>query len=269
MNDRADGIRALLGLAVLGTGFGAGDARSADAARPLVPSVAITRTATGGDRAAFPRIPSVATTGTATGEDHAALEVPVEIRGRKVNYKGNQGSAVFTGGVTVNRGTAQMTCDELETIRGSSEAIARGHVVLVDREREMDLTCDEVAYTHGLRQANARGSCQLISGVGDDVTVVTSSSMQIFLDTREATAHENVRIVQGPNEARCTDAHLYGAEDRVVLTGRPVLRHPPHEFVCDQVVTYFKAGRSILTGSVTGKMTLAGIEDIKKDGLTP
>jgi len=242
---RADGVRALAALAVLGAGLG----RAADTALPAMSPAAATR--------------------TATGDDRTALEVPVEIRGRKVNYHGNQGSAVFTGGVTVNRGTAQMTCDELETIRGSSEAIARGHVVLVDRERQMDLTCDEVSYAHGLRQADAKGNCQLISGVGDDVTVVTSAVMQIFLDTREATAHENVRIVQGPNEARCTDAHLYGAEDRVVLTGRPVLRHPPHEFVCDQVVTYFKAGRSILTGSVTGRMTLAGIEDIKKDGLTP
>jgi len=242
---RADGVRALAVMAVLLAGV----CRAAGTTVPAMAAVAVTR--------------------TATGDDRAALEVPVEIRGRKVNYRGNQGSALFTGGVTVNRGTAQMTCDELETIRGSSEAIARGHVVLVDRERQMDLTCDEVSYAHGLRQADAKGNCQLISGVGDDVTVVTSAVMQIFLDTREATAHENVRIVQGPNEARCTDAHLYGAEDRVVLTGRPVLRHPPHEFVCDQVVTYFKAGRSILTGSVTGRMTLAGIEDIKKDGLTP
>ena len=222
-----------------------------------------------GPRALAAPLALITTTGTATGNQAKALEVPVEITGKRVDYQGAKGRALFTGGVTVLRSTTRITSDELETIRGSNEAIARGHVVLTDRERQMDLTCEELQYTHGLRQAEARGSCQLISGTGDDVTVVTARTMQVFLDAREATAHEDVRIIQGPNEARCQDAHLYGAEDRVVLTGRPVLRRPPHEFVCDEVTTYFKQGRSILLGSVTGKLTLAGLSDLKKEGLTP
>lgn len=214
-------------------------------------------------------LPLVTPTATGTGARAKALEVPVEISGKKVQYQGAKGRALFTGGVTVLRGATRMTSDELETIRGSSEAVARGHVVLTDREHQMDLTCRELQYTHGLRQAEARGDCELISGTGEDVTVVTASTMQVFLDAREATAHENVRIVQGPNEARCVDAHLFGAEDRVVLTGRPVLRRPPHEFVCDEVVSFFKQGRSVLSGNVSGKLTLAGLGDLKKEGRTP
>jgi hypothetical protein len=153
--------------------------------------------------------------------------------------------------VIVVRGSSILKCRELDTVRGSNEAMARGDVVFRDEARRMDLTCDEVHYTHGLRQVYATGRCQMIFGEGADVTVVTSDEMELFVETREAIARNNVRVIQG--------------ENRVVLLGRPKLRRPPHEFECDQMETFFKEGRTILRGSVKGKLNTARLEDLKKE----
>lgn len=190
-------------------------------------------------------------------------EVPVDIRGKRVEYRGHEGRAVFSGGVRVVRGPSVLTSDELETIRGANEAVARGHVVFKDAERNLDLTCDELVYTHGLKQVRATGNCHLVAGKSDEVTVVTSDEMEMFVDSREAVAGGDVRIVQGVNEAACAKAHLFGQEERVVLTGRPVLRRPPHEFECDEAVTYFKEGRTVLTGAVKGRLHADRIEELK------
>ena len=193
-------------------------------------------------------------------------EIPVEIRGREVKYTGKAGLAHFTGGVAVVRGSATLVSDELDTIQGAEEAIARGHVRLFDGERMLDLVCDEAHYTHGLARVEASGHCRLFSGAGSDLSTVTADSMEVLVDTREALAHGSVRIVQGDDEAVCTDAHLFGAESRVVLTGRPVLKRPPHEFVCDQMTSYFREGRSVLTGSVKGRLAPEHLEDLKREG---
>jgi lipopolysaccharide export system protein LptA len=193
------------------------------------------------------------------------MSVPVEIHGKRVEYSGKEGKAHFTGGVTVVRGSSTLKCLELDTIRGSSEALARGKVEFHDAGRKMDLTCDEVHYTHGLRHVMATGHCQLIFGEGADVTVVTGEEMELFVDTREAIARRSVRIIQGENEALCSEGRLYGLENRVELLGRPVLRRPPHEFECDRVETYFKEGRTILRGRVKGKLNTARLEDLRRE----
>jgi len=193
------------------------------------------------------------------------MAVPVEIHGKRVEYSGRDGKAHFTGGVTVVRGSSTLKCLELDTIRGSNEAMAKGEVVFRDEARKMDLTCDEMHYTHGLRHVVATGKCQLIFGEGGDVTVVTSDEMELFVDTREAIARGNVRVIQGENEALCQEGRLYGLENRVELLGRPKLRRPPHEFECDRMETFFKEGRTILRGSVRGKLNTARLEDLKKE----
>jgi len=195
------------------------------------------------------------------------VEIPVDIRGRQVEYTGREGKAHFSGGVTVTRGTSTLMCDELDTIRGADEAIARGHVVFRDAERKLDLVCDEAHYTHGLARVNASGHCRLVAGAGDDTTVVTANEMEVLVETREALGHGEVRIVQGQDEALCADARLYGAENRVVLTGRPILRRPPHEFECDEMTAFFREGKSILTGSVRGRLVAEHLGELKKEGL--
>ena len=189
--------------------------------------------------------------------------VPVDIRGKKVEYLAKEGKAVFTGNVVVTRGTSVLVSDELVTFKDSNEAIARGHVLYRDTERKLDLSCAEAHYEHGLKQMTAKGECHLTVGEKGDESVVTADRMEVFTDNKEAVANGNVRIMQGDNEARCVTARLYGNEDRVVLTGRPVLRRPPHEFVCDEAVTYFKAGRTILTGNVKGRLHTAKLDDLK------
>ena len=192
------------------------------------------------------------------------VEVPVEIRGREVEYTGRDGRAKFTGGVTVTRGSSTLGCDELETIQGADEAIARGHVHFVDGERKLDLVCDEALYTHGLSRLEATGHCLLVAGDAAERTEVTARKMEVLVETREALGHG--RIVQGQDEALCADAHLFGAENRVVLTGRPVLRRPPHEFECDEMTAYFREGRSVLTGSVKGRLVPEHLGELRKEG---
>ncbi len=190
------------------------------------------------------------------------IDLPVRIKGRNVAYTGREGRALFTGGVTVVRGTATLFCDELETLAGSSAAVARGHVRLLDEARTLDLTSDELGYTSGLRQVNGKGSCRLLAGAADGRTTVLSDELELHVDTREAIASGSVRIWQAGSEAVCGRAHLFATEDRVVLTGRPVLRRPPHEFECDEVTTWFREGRSVLSGAVKGRLASGRLESL-------
>lgn len=190
------------------------------------------------------------------------LDLPVVIRGATVRYTGADGRAVFTGGVTVIRGTATLFCDELETLKGSAEAIARGNVRLIDEVRTLELWSDTLGYTAGLRQVTGRGACRLHVGVADGRTTVLSDELELLVDAREATATGAVRIWQAGSEAECGQARLYAAEDRVVLTGRPVLRRPPHEFECDEVTTWFREGRSVLSGAVKGRLASGKLESL-------
>jgi lipopolysaccharide export system protein LptA len=204
--------------------------------------------------------PGPSPSGNGNGKEYS---VPVDIRGKKVEYRAKEGKAVFTGGVTVTRGTSVLVSDELETIKDSSEAIARGHVLYRDAERKLELSCTEAHYAHGLKQVTAKGECLLTVGAKGEESVVIADEMEVFTDSKEAVANGKVRIIQGINEALCGTARLYGDDDRVVLTGRPVLRRPPHEFECDEAVTYFKAGRTILTGNVKGRLHTAKLDDLK------
>lgn len=208
------------------------------------------------------RLPSAGTRPSST-----VTEIPVEIRGRAVEYTGAEGRAKFTGGVTVTRGSATLVSDELETIQGADEAIARGNVHFTDAERQLDLVCQEAHYTHGMSRLVATGNCVLVAGEGDERTVVGADAMEVLVETREALGHGSVRIVQGDDEATCASAHLYGAENRVVLTGRPVLRRPPHEFECDEMTAYFREGRSVLTGSVKGRIAPEKFEGLRREAV--
>lgn len=197
---------------------------------------------------------------------------PVDIHSKYVDmkYRGKEGWAMFTGGVTVLHGSSKLTSDQLETTGGANdEAFARGNVVFRDSGKKLDLMCDELQYTHGLEQIFAKGNCQLISGEDMDITVVTSDEMEVYVGVREAVAIGSVRILQGENEAVGKRAHLFGDEDRVVLTGRPVLRRPPHEFECDQAITYFKEGRTVLTGTVRGTLHTERLDELSPENLAP
>ncbi len=193
--------------------------------------------------------------------------IPVEIRGNQVEYSGREGKVVFRGDVTVKRGSATLHSDELVTLRGPNEAVARGHVSVKDTERSTDLTCDEVTYTHGMRNVKASGTCHLISGEGDEMTIVSSDEMEVVIEKREAVARGRVRIEQGPNGAECGEARLYGSANRLVLVGSPVLRHPPHEFRADEVISYFKEGRVVLNGNVRATLHTGRLEELEKGGV--
>ena len=213
--------------------------------------------ATAAPAAAPPALRRASLSGSALSD---GLDLPVTIRGAQVRYTGAEGRAHFTGGVTVVRGTATLFSDELWTLKGSTEAVARGHVRLLDETRTLDLASDELGYTAGLRQVTGKGSCRLLVGVAEGRTTVLSDELELLVDSREATAKGSVRIWQGGSEAICGQARLFAAEDRVVLTGRPVLRRPPHEFECDEVTTWFREGRSVLSGRVQGRLAGGRLE---------
>lgn len=179
---------------------------------------------------------------------------PVEILGKRIEYSGKEGRALFTGGVTVTRGSSVLKCDTLETLKGSVEAIARGNVSFKDAERKVDLSCREAQYTHGLKYLQASGDCQLVAGEAASLTVVTAEFMELEVDSQVAGARGEVRIIQGEAEARCGEARLYGLEDRIVLSGRPLLLNPPHRFECDEAESFFSEGKTILRGNVTGTL---------------
>jgi len=195
------------------------------------------------------------------------VNIPVDIRGNRVEYQGKAGRVIFTGNVVVVRGTSRLTADELTTIKGAGEATARGHVTVKDAEKKIDLTCSEAGYKDGLRYVTASGTCHLIAGEGENLTVVNSDEMELNVDTRDAVARGNVRINQADNEAVCREARLTDQGEKLTLTGEPVLRRPPHEFRAQEVVSFVREGRLVMTGNVQAVLHTGKLSELKKEGL--
>lgn len=192
------------------------------------------------------------------------INVPVDIRGNRVEYQGKAGKVIFTGNVVVVRGTSRLTADELTTLKGAGEAVAKGNVTVKDSEKKIDLTCNEAGYMNGLRYVKASGTCHLIAGEGENLTVVNSDEMELYVDTRDAVARGNVLINQANNEAGCREARLTGQGEILTLTGDPILRRPPHEFRADQVVSYVRDGRLVMTGNVRAVLHTGKLGELKQ-----
>jgi lipopolysaccharide export system protein LptA len=199
-----------------------------------------------------------------SGQDE---NVPVDIRGNRVEYQGKAGKVIFTGNVVVVRGTSRLTADELTTLKGAAEANARGRVTVKDSERKIDLTCAEAGYRNGLRYVKASGTCHLIAGEDENLTVVNSDEMELYVDTRDAVARGNVRINQAENEAECGEARLTEQGEKLTLTGEPVLRRPPHEFRAQEVISYVREGRLVMTGNVQAVLHTGKLGELKKEGM--
>jgi len=190
------------------------------------------------------------------------VNVPVDIRGNRVEYQGKSGKVIFTGNVVVIRGSSRLTADELTTLKGAGEAVARGRVTVKDAEKKIDLTCEEAGYRNGLRYVRASGTCHLIAGEGDNLTVVNSKEMELYVDTRDAVARGDVRINQAENEAECQEARLTEYGEKLTLTGSPVLRRPPHEFRADEVISYVRDGKLVMTGNVKAILHTGKLDDL-------
>ena len=211
----------------------------------------------------------VSSSRTATGKSAARdteAKVPVDIRGNRVEYRGKAGKVSFIGNVVVVRGTSRLTADELTTLKGAGEAVAHGRVTVKDPEKKIDLTCADAEYRDGLRYVKASGTCHLVAGEGENLTVVNSEEMELFVDTRDAIARGNVRINQADNEAECQEGRLTEHGEKLTLTGNPVLRRPPHEFRGDEVVSYIREGKLVMTGNVKAVLHTGKIDDMKKGG---
>ena len=220
--------------------------------------------------AALEAAPLPTRTPTGTGKPLISdrdANMPVDIRGNRVEYQGKSGTVTFTGNVVVIRGTSRLTADELTTIKGAGEASARGRVSVKDSEKKIDLTCNEAGYKNGLRYVRASGTCHLIAGEDENLTVVNSDEMELYVDTRDAVARGNVRINQAENEAFCQEARLTEQGEKLTLTGDPILRRPPHEFRAQEVVSYVREGRLVMTGNVRAILHTGKLDDLKKDGM--
>jgi len=245
------------------------DKSAADAAGPApsgkTASVAATATPSVAGSAASSATKARGGKSAISGQD---ANTPVDIRGNRVEYQGKAGRVIFTGNVVVVRGSSRLTADELTTLKGAAEASARGRVTVKDQDKHIDLTCNEAGYKDGLRYVKASGTCHLIAGEGENLTVVNSDEMELYVDTRDAVARGNVRINQAENEAFCQEARLTEQGEKLTLTGSPILRRPPHEFRADEVVSYVREGKLVMTGNVQAVLLTGKLDELKKDGTT-
>ena len=75
----------------------------------------------------------------------------------------------------------------------------------------------------------------------------------------------NVRIVQMDRRASCEEAVYDRIENRIVLTGNPVIRQGENEVKGDRIIFYVAENRSVVEGGETGRVRVTLIPE--KEGV--
>ena len=111
----------------------------------------------------------------------------------------------------------------------------------------MKLTCDELVVV-----AKRSGDPQATLGKQENFKSLIATG--------------NVRIIQGDRESLCARAEVYPGEDRVELTGNPVVRSPKEgwEQTGHKMVLYRGQRRAVVEGSATERtrLVLPALKDL-------
>ena len=84
-------------------------------------------------------------------------------------------------------------------------------------------------------------------------------------DITRLVSRGNVRIVQMDRRASCEEAVYDRIENRIVLTGNPVIRQGENEVKGDRIIFYVAENRSVVEGGETGRVRVTLIPE--KEGV--
>ncbi len=128
----------------------------------------------------------------------------------------------------------QIVADHMVYWRDLERVEANGHIVLDDFKEKVTLQGNHGVYDDKTEVANFDLNPQLMwVGEKGDSTYMRADQMQYFSGQQRAIANGNVSIRYDQTRAYCEHAELLRREDRIVLTGRPVVAYEDSALVSE------------------------------------
>jgi len=155
------------------------------------------------------------------------------------------------GNVVIVHGGTTITCDEAYSYEAQRLATLLGNVKVRDPVQEYTLTAGYAEYHRDDKLAVATKGPRLVLEK-DRPIVITSDIMRMWTDKEYGEAAGNVEIVSEDVNGYGQKLKYFGKEDRVELSGKPVVRQEDSRLAGDLITLYLegdKLRRALVEGS--------------------
>ena len=155
------------------------------------------------------------------------------------------------GNVVIVHGETTITCDEAYSYEAQRLATLLGNVKVRDSVQEYTLTAGYAEYHREDKLAVATKSPRLVLEK-DRPIVITSDIMRMWTDKEYGEAAGNVKIVSEDVDGYGQKLKYFGKEERVELSGKPVVRQEESRLAGDLITLYLegeKLRRTLVEGS--------------------
>jgi lipopolysaccharide export system protein LptA len=155
------------------------------------------------------------------------------------------------GNVVIVHGETTITCDEAYSYEAQRLATLLGNVKVRDPAQEYTLTAGYAEYHRAEKLAVATKGPRLVLEKERPITI-TSDIMRMWTDTEYGEAAGNVKIVSEDVDGYGQKLKYFGKEERVELSGKPVVRQEDSRLAGDLITLYLegdKLRRALVEGS--------------------
>ncbi|UCH77790.1 MAG: hypothetical protein JSU81_08675 [Candidatus Coatesbacteria bacterium] len=146
------------------------------------------------------------------------------------------------GNVVIVHGETTITCDEAYSYEAQKLATLLGNVVVRDKVQEYTLTAGYAEYRRGDKLSVATKNPKLVLEK-DRPIVITSDIMRMWQDREYGEGAGNVKVVSDDVEGYGQKLKYFGKEDRVELTGKPIVRQGDSRLAGDVITLYLEEDR--------------------------
>lgn len=156
-------------------------------------------------------------------------------------YYPDEQRAVFTGNVEVVDSASHLRCARLEYFEKDERSIATGQVSVLQRSDATTVFGDSLVNLDLEGRSVVEKNPMLMqvdsssSGVVDTFLVMSDRMESLDDSVRTMIARGNVRMARSNLSAVCEDAVFDVAEDRITLTGEPVVWHEGNQLTGDSI----------------------------------
>lgn len=156
------------------------------------------------------------------------------------------------GHVVIVHGDTKITCDEAYSYEGQDLATLLGNVRVDDAVQKYTLTSDYGEYRRKEKVAVATKGPKLVIR-RERETEITGEIMRMWTDKEYGEAAGNVRIISGDVVGDGQLLKYFGKEDKVQLTGSPVVSQNDNRLAADEITLFLKdegVDHAFATGNV-------------------
>lgn len=181
----------------------------------------------------------------------------VEAGGRLIAGRGSydieRDSLEVEGDVVWSDSLRSLSADRAVYLRAENRLEAWGNVVIRDDDYGASVKAGELTYLRALQHGTARlrPVLEILPQAGREAMTVTSDSMEVFGDRKQAIATGNVAIARGEVSGTCGRAVFLDLEDKSVLHDGPVMTEGESSISGDSI-TIFSRDEAISRAVVSG-----------------